>query len=136
MICPHLPFEISHQVYEKDGLVIDTFKIIPHYTAVGTLNYKNCSSRISLSDMNYDGKFSFLDAERGTNLRIDKNNDGKFRGSEEYKKTNEIIEFCKQNFLISSFDNTNLTLIPTNLQLAKVGEVVPKFTFVLLNGEM
>ncbi len=130
-----LPFEISHQIYEKDGLITDVFKILPHYVAAGTLRYKNCSSKISFSDMNFDGRFTLSDAEGGTNLKIDQNNDGKFWGKEEYKKTDEIIEFCRQNFLASSLDNTNLTLVPTDLQLAKIGEVVPKFSFVLLNGE-
>lgn len=130
-----LPFEISHQVYEKDGLTADFFKILPHYASAGTLSYKNCSSKISLLDMNFDGQFDFSDADGGTNLRIDQNNDGKFWGKEEYKKTNEIIEFCGQNFLVSSLNDADLTLTPTDLQLAKVGEVVPKFSFVLLNGE-
>ena len=130
-----LPFEISHQIYEKDGLITDIFKILPHYVAAGTLRYKNCSSKISFSDMNFDGRFTLSDAEGGTNLKIDQNNDEKFWGKEEYKKTDEIIEFCGQNFLASSLDNTNLTLVPTDLQLATIGEVVPKFSFVLLNGE-
>lgn len=131
-----LPFEISHQIYEKDGLITDFFKILPHYVSAGTMSYRNCSSKISLSDMNFDGQFNFSDADGGTNLTIDQNNDGKFWGKEEYKTTNEIIEFCGQNFLVSSLDNTNLTLTPTNLELAKVGQVVPKFSFVLLNGEI
>jgi len=130
-----LPFEVSHQISEKDGLVIDKFSITGHYAAAGTLIYKNCSSKISLLDMNYDGEFNLSDAERGTNFLIDKNNDGKFWGKEEYNKTNEIIKFCGQNFLISALDNMNLILMATDLQLAKVGEVVPKFSFVLLNGE-
>ncbi len=131
-----LPFEISHQTYEKDGLFTDYFKIIPHYVSAGTLSYKNCSSKIALSDMNFDGRFDFSDADGGTNLKIDQNNDGKFWGEEEHKTTNEIIEFCGENFLVSSLDNTNLTLTPTNLEFAKVGEAVPKFSFVLLNGEV
>jgi len=130
-----LPFEVSHQISKKDGLVIDKFNITQHYAATGTLIYKNCSSKISLLDMNYDGEFSLSDAERGTNFQIDKNTDGKFWGAEEYKKTNEIIEFCGQNFLVSSLDDISMTLMPTDLQLAKVGEVVPKFSIVLLNGE-
>lgn len=131
-----LPFEISHQTYEKKGVVMDSFLIIPHYVDGGTLSYKNCSSNIALSDMNFDGKFDISEAKFGTNFHIDRNNDGKFWGKEEHNKTNEIIEFCGQNFLISSLDNKSLTLMPTNLNLAKVGEATPEFTFTSLKGEV
>ena len=96
-----LPFEISHQVSEKDGLITDVFRILPHYVAAGTLSYKNCSSKISFSDMNFDGNFTLSDADGGTNLKIDRNNDGKLWGKEEHQKTDEIIEFCGQKFLVS-----------------------------------
>ncbi|MEP7038114.1 MAG: TlpA disulfide reductase family protein [Acidobacteriota bacterium] len=131
-----LPYEISHQTYEKDGQIIDSFKIVPHYVAVGTLSFKDCSSKIAFSDMDYDGNISMSDAERGTNFHIDRNNDSKFWGKEEHNKTNEIIEFCGQNFLVTSLNNANLTLMPTDLKIAKVGEPAPKFSFVLLNGEV
>ncbi|CAN5115411.1 hypothetical protein BH20ACI1_BH20ACI1_09400 [soil metagenome] len=131
-----LPFEISHYSYEKDSQIIDSFKIVPHYMAAGNLTYKNCTSKIAFSDMNYDGNINMLDAERGTNFHIDKNNDGKFWGKEEHHRSNEIIEFCGQNFLVSSLKNTYLTLTPTDLQIAEIGEPVPPFNFVLLNGEL
>lgn len=131
-----LPFEISHSAYEKNAVAIDDFSVTPHYSGTGILKYKNCSSKIALSDMNYSGSFTPLDADRGTNLGIDVNNDGKFWGKEEYRRTNEIIEFCGQNFLVATLNNRNLILTPTNLKIAKLGEVVPEFSFALLNGKI
>ena len=130
-----LPFEISHEIYKKDGRMIDKFKLTQHYAFTGSLIYKNCSSKISFSDMNFDGKIDFSDAAGGTNFQIDKNNDGKFWGTEEHNKSSEIIEFCGQNFLVSSLTNDNVTLTPTDLQIVKVGEPVPQFSLVLLKGE-
>jgi thiol-disulfide isomerase/thioredoxin len=130
-----LPFAISHNLSEGKGVNVDSFIISPHYVVAGILSYKNCSSKIALSDMNLDGEFSLADGERGTNLHIDRNNDGSFLGREEHKKTNEIIDFCGQNFLVSALNGSVLTLSPTDLKIAKVGEEVPKFSIILLNGE-
>lgn len=132
-----LPFEISHQPYEKDGLVNDLFKIVPHYVVSGTLNYKNCSSNIAISDMNLDGKFDISESELGTNFQIDKNNDGKFWGKDEYLFSKEILEFCGENFLITEIaeDGSYIVIEKTDLQIAKVGMKSPKFELVLLNGK-
>jgi thiol-disulfide isomerase/thioredoxin len=130
-----LPYKISHEPVEKDGLVTDRFSIFMDYSATGVLSYKDCISKIRLSDMNFDGSFGLIDADSGTNLAIDINNDGKFWGREEYRKTSEIIEFCGQNFLVTAFSHSLLTLVPTDLQIAEVNKRVSSFAFTLLNNE-
>ena len=103
--------------------------------ASGRINVKNCSSAIYLQDINADGIFEHL--EQGTNLQIDRNNDGKIWGKEEWLYSKEIIDFCGQNFLISSIapDGSFLVIEPTNLQIAKVGMKTPPFELLLLNGK-
>lgn len=131
-----IPFKVSHNKSDKKGMIIDQFFISPNYAAKGVLTYKNCSSEIILHDMNFDGKFSDSDAKRGTNLGIDFNKDDKFWGKDEFKKTDEIIEFCGQRFLISDLNSQSITFEPTDIKLAKVGEPVPDFSFSLLNNEI
>ncbi|MGI8555365.1 MAG: TlpA family protein disulfide reductase, partial [Pyrinomonadaceae bacterium] len=50
---------------------------------------------------------------------------------------NEIIEFCGKNYLVSAIasDGSSITLRPTDLRIARVGETVPAFSLVLLNGK-
>jgi len=131
-----LPFEIAHEALEQSGEPDDQFVLRPRYIASGVLSYKTCTSSISLLDMNYDGRFTFADSERGTNLQIDKNRDGKFWGKDEHVRTAEIVAFCGQNFLVTSLSNRSLVLMPTNLRLAKINEQVPDFSMALLNGHV
>lgn len=132
-----LPFEISHQHYEKNGTIEDIFKIVPHYVDNGTLSYKSCSSNLALSDMNFDGKFDMSESTYGTNFHIDRNNDGKFWGQDEHLFSKEILEFCGQNFLISEIadDGSYIIFEKTDLQRAKVGMKSPKFELILLCGK-
>lgn len=131
-----LPFEIVHEAPDEQGAAVDHFVLRPRYVASGTLTYAKCTSRLSLVDMNFDGRFTAADSDRGTNLRIDKNNDGKFWGKDEHIKTAEIVAFCGQNFLVTSLSNRSMVLAPTNLRLAKVSEPVPDFSIALLNGQV
>ncbi|HUR97957.1 MAG TPA: TlpA disulfide reductase family protein, partial [Pyrinomonadaceae bacterium] len=131
-----LPFEIVHNPPDAEEKDVDQFLLRPAYVAAGTLTYAKCKSRIALLDMDFDGKVTSADASRGTNFRIDRNNDGKYWGKEEHKKTDEIVEFCGQNFLVTALSNRALVLTATNLQLAKVNELVPDFSFSLLNGRV
>ncbi|MEO6335069.1 MAG: TlpA disulfide reductase family protein [Pyrinomonadaceae bacterium] len=131
-----LPFEIEHEAPEEKGDTTDQFFLRPAYVASGTLTYKKCASSVSVFDMNLDGRFTSADSDRGTNLQIDKNNDGKFWGKEENIHTAEIVGFCGQNFLVTSLSNRSLVLMPTDLRLAKVGESVPDFSIALLTGQV
>src|SRR5262245_12124077 len=113
-------FEISHERgQEMDGSLVDDFSLTPHYVGKAQLAYRDCRAAVSLSDLNFDGTFTNADANRGTNLGIDRDNDGRFWGKEEHARTSEIIEFCGQNFLVSHLSREGLTLSPTDLQIAK-----------------
>lgn len=131
----YLPFEVQHEPPDQQD-ARDQFVLRPSYVASGTLTYGKCSSKISLFDFNLDGRFTVSDSDRGTNLQVDKNNDGKFWGKEENLRTAEILVFCNQNFLVAALDNTSLVLRPTKLQLANVGKPVPDFSFTLLDGQV
>ncbi len=129
-------YEITHSVKEKNGEIYDRFSMSQHYRAIGTLNYKTCTHKVALIDKNDDGVFNLSDADGGTNFSIDINNDNIFWGKEEKRKTSEIIEVCGQNFLVSSLEKNVLILNPTDLKIARVGQIVPSFSFTLLNGKI
>ncbi|MEQ1643309.1 MAG: TlpA disulfide reductase family protein [Pyrinomonadaceae bacterium] len=129
------PFAITHERSEPGGQTVDDFSIVSHYTATGKLRYGRCSANIVLSDIDHDGNFALVDSTRGTNLGLDLNNDGKMYGRAEYHRTSEIVEFCDRSFIVSALTNSRITFSLTPLRLAKVGEVVPKFSFSLLDGK-
>jgi thiol-disulfide isomerase/thioredoxin len=131
-----MPFELQHEPPDEQGDTTDRFILRPRYVVSGTLTYGRCRSRISLFDINLDGKVTSADSERGTNLQIDRNNDGKFYGKEENRKSTEIIDFCGQNFLVTSLSSRLMTLTPTSLRVARVGEPVPDFSLALLDGQV
>jgi thiol-disulfide isomerase/thioredoxin len=129
----YLPFEISHERVQIKDQAVDEFYISAHYLAMGILKYRNCSSKIALSDMDQNGAFDSADA-KGTNLEIDVNNDGKFWGATEFYKSVAIIEFCGQNFIVSGLNNSRIVFTRTNQKSVNVGAPVPSFSFALVNG--
>ena len=129
------PYEIVHEEADVGAEAIDQFVLYPKYVASGVMEFKACKAPISLLDMDFDGRFTVKDSDRGTNLRIDKNNDGKFWGKEEHLRSAEIVEYCGQRFLVTSLGGESLTLTPTTLRLAKLNEETPDFSLVLLNGQ-
>jgi thiol-disulfide isomerase/thioredoxin len=132
----NLPYSISYDRSEKKDKTRDYFFWQSHYRAAGELKFNDCSSPIFLQDFTADGVFDDADTQ-ATNLQIDRNRDGRIWGKEEHARSNEIIEFCGQNFLVAAMasDGSSITLQPTNLRIAKVGEKVPDFSLVLLNGK-
>lgn len=128
--------DFSYELSHTSSAASDQFFISPHYIATGILKYENCSTNIALEDLITDGNFNQKDANQGTNFRIDINNDGKFFGKMEARKSTEIIEFCGQNFLISEINNNFIIFIPTDLQIAKVGYQSPSFSITLLNNQV
>lgn len=132
----NLPYSITYSRLEKKGETRDYFFWHSHYRAAGEIKFNDCSSPIFLQDFTADGVFDDSDT-RVTNLQIDRNYDGRIWGKEEHARSNEIIEFCGQNFLVTAMasDGSSITLQPTNLRIAKVSEEVPNFSLVLLNGK-
>ncbi len=132
----NLPYSITYQRLEKKGETRDYFFWHSHYRAAGELKFKDCSTPIFLQDFTADGVFDDADTQ-ATNLQIDRNHDGRIWGKEEHARSNEIIEFCGQSFLVAAMasDGSSITLQPTNLRIAKVSEKAPNFSLVLLNGK-
>lgn len=131
----YLPFGIRHSTDDIKGQTVDSFFFHPRYVAAGTLKYGGCSAKIALSDMDRDGSFTNADSARGSNLKIDRNNDGKFWGREEFIRSEQILEFCGANFLITRINNSSIALKPTALRVVKIGEKAPAFTLSLANGK-
>ena len=130
------PYEIVHEEADLKAEAIDQFVLYPKYVASGVMRYNECKAPVSLLDMDFDGRFTLKDSDRGSNLRIDKNNDGRFWGKEEHLRAAEIVEYCGQRFLVTSLSGESLTLTPTTLRLAKLNEEPPDFSLVLMNGKV
>jgi len=129
-----LPYIITHERVEKTGKPVDSFFLRAHYVLAGSFRHTTCSLPIALNDINADGEIEPKDGDRGTNLQIDRNHDGKFWGKGEFASTNEIIELCGQNYIVSSISYGRITFKQTTLKLAKINEKVPDFSFALMDG--
>jgi thiol-disulfide isomerase/thioredoxin len=114
----------------------DNFYIKANYTATGLFQNKRCKIPIGLVDFDTDGDFS-NDFNRGSNLGLDQNNDGKFYGKGEWLFSDMIVDLCGKNYLISKIapDGSYLSLKQTNLQNVKLYQESPKFNFTFVGGK-
>ena len=132
----YLPYEITHTYENENGRAFDSLVIRAHYLLRGTFRDRRCVMDIALNDIGADAKFDLSNGDRGTNLQIDRNKDGKFWGKGEFVSTNEIVELCGRNYIVSSLSYSRIVLKPTLLKLAQVGEKSIDFSIVLLNGSL
>jgi hypothetical protein len=130
----YLPYEITHTYENQNGKDFDSLFIRAHYVLRGTFRDRGCVVDIALNDIAAEGKFDLSNGDRGTNLQIDRNNNGKFWGKGEFVSTNEIIELCGRNYLVSSLSYSQIVFTPTLLKLAQVGERSIDFSIDLLDG--
>lgn len=129
----YLPYEITHTHENENGKPFDRLDIRAHYLLRGTFRYGGCVMNVALNDLGADGKFDLSNGDRGTNLQIDRNKDGKFWGKGEFVFTNEIVEFCGHNYIVSALSYSRIVFKPTSLKLARVGEKTVDFSIDLLN---
>jgi thiol-disulfide isomerase/thioredoxin len=113
----------------------DYIYVRANYSAKGFFKNSRCNIPVYLIDMNADGIFT--DDENGSNIGIDRNNDGKIWGKDEWGVTTEIIELCGKNYLISNLakDGSFLALQATNLKNVKLFGKSPEFNFVSVSGK-
>ncbi len=127
--------EYEFIVERDEDRKVDVFRIRPNYSMKGFFSKNNCKIPLLIIDKNADGVFTHK--ENGTNLIIDRNNDGKISNRDESAITDEIIELCGKNYLISNLakDGSSLTLNQTKLQNVKLFQKSPKFDFTLVNNK-
>lgn len=115
---------------------VDYFYIRANYSAIGIFRVKTCKIPLSLVDLISDGDFT-TDVTAGSNLGIDRNNDGKFWGVGEWLFSDMIVDLCGKNYLISNIaqDGSSLSLKRTNLQNVKLYQKSPDFNFTLVNDK-
>ena len=130
----YLPYEITHIFDNENGKEFDTLFMRAHYLLQGTFRDRGCRVNIALNDISAEGKFDITNGDRGTNLQIDRNKDGKFWGKGEFISTNEIVEICGRNYVVSALSYSRIVFQPTLLKLARVGEKTVDFSIDLLNG--
>lgn len=113
----------------------DYIYVRANYSAKGIFKNSACNMPVYLIDMNADGIFT--DDENGSNIGIDRNNDGKIWGKDEWGVTTEIIDLCGKNYLISNLakDGSSLALQATNLKNVKLFGKSPEFNFVSVSGK-
>ncbi|MBX7170095.1 MAG: TlpA family protein disulfide reductase [Pyrinomonadaceae bacterium] len=114
----------------------DVFHFKSNFSAQGLFLFKGCKIPVGLFELIPDGDFT-NDKLKGSNLGIDRNNDGKFYGKGEWLYSDMIIDFCSKNYLISQIaqDGSSLTLKQTNLQNVKLFQESPKFKFTFVDNK-
>ncbi|CAN5600738.1 hypothetical protein BH10ACI1_BH10ACI1_09340 [soil metagenome] len=114
----------------------DVFSIKANYSANGIFQLKDCKVSLSLFDLIPNGDFTD-DFKQGSNLGIDRNNDGKLSGKGEWLFSDSIIDLCGKNYLISNIaqDGRSILLKQTNLQNVKLFDKSPAFDFTLVNNK-
>lgn len=130
----YLPYEITHAFENEKGNPFDQLFMRAHYILRGKFRDRGCVMDMALSDFDANGKFNLSNGDRGTNLQIDRNKDGKFWGKGEFVSTNEIVELCGRNYLVSALSYSRIIFKPTSLKLARVGEKTIDFSIDLKNG--
>ncbi len=130
----YLPYEITHSYENEKGKSIDSIFMRAHYILRGTFRYRGCVMDLALNDIAAEGKFDLASGDRGTNLQIDRNKDGKFWGKGEFVTTNEIVDLCGRNYIVSALSYSRIVFTPTSLKLARVGEKTVDFSINLSNG--
>jgi hypothetical protein len=90
----YLPYEITHTYENENGKSFDSLFMHADYILRGTFRYRGCVTELALNDISAEGKFDLSNGDRGTNLQIDRNKDGKFWGKGEFVSTNEIVGLC------------------------------------------
>jgi hypothetical protein len=91
---------------------------LPRYYRYGILRVDTCEVPFRVWNINRNGVFDLEDGGHGTNLSLDRNNDGKFFGRIEHVSGQEIIEFCGKYFLLDSLSNNGsyARLVETSLK--------------------
>ncbi|MCB9209586.1 MAG: TlpA family protein disulfide reductase [Ignavibacteriales bacterium] len=140
----YLPYRFTYERYHnwwhifQSDFLNEKIRVQPRYRVEGRLSVDSCETLVALVDHHADGKFDILDSYAGSNLCIDRNNDGKIWGSDEWLFTAEIIEYCDQQFLVDSIasDGSFITLVNTELKIPKIGEQTPYFSYKTTKGEL
>ncbi len=106
----------------------------PHYRAEGVFEFRDCEALIAVLDVDGDGVFER--SEQATNVALDRNRDGEYRGRDEWLKGEQVIGFCGENFTLEiKPDGSSITLHKTAILVPKVGEPAPPFEFTTAEGE-
>ena len=114
------------------------FEWRPSHYRFGVLKVGDCETPFRLWDLNWDNKFDWYDSAHGTNIALDRDNDGKFISSIDHVTGLGIIEFCNHSFLLDSMstDGNFVRLIETELSVPHVGEKMPDFSLVTTEGNL
>jgi thiol-disulfide isomerase/thioredoxin len=133
--------ELPYRIHYRRGVnarqqTHEYFMWAPEYSAAGKIKAGQQELLLVVYDFNGDGMFDRKDFRHGTTIGLDRNQDGKIYGSDEYLKGEQIIELSGYNYLIADLapDGTRLVLRETKLSIPKVGEPLPDFVLTTLAG--
>ena len=132
-----LPYLLKWSRETKSNKEVESLSWTPDYRAEGSFQTGSCRATIAAFDANGDGVFDGRDFLLGTSIGLDRNEDGRIYGRNEWLMGNQIIEFCDNQFLIKKLveDGSSITLVPTALRSPRIGEPVPVLTLTCIKGE-
>lgn len=133
-----VPYAVTYRVDTTDqGEIQRSLFWQSHYRAQGTLRVDTCQATIAFSDLNGDGQFSHTDFQVGTSLQIDRNDDGKMYGRDEYLMGTQIIQFCGRDLLIGKLheDGSSVEFVRANADVPQVGQSAPDFQLTTTGDE-
>lgn len=156
-----LPYTLSYSRHAKGQEMQETFHWRPNYVAEGTLKIGNCEAKVKVLDANGDGVFDRRDFRSATTIYIDdggsgevirlndprviRHSDGRIEIPGELRRSvkrkwlkgEELIEFCGSSYTVDTIepDGSALTLARTEVRIPKVGELLPAFVMITLDGQ-
>ena len=133
-----LPYTIQYSRQpDQNQQIRERISWTTHYRAEGKLQLGKCEALFVAMDLNGDGVFDQEDFFQGTSIGLDRNNDGRISGEEEWLRGNQIIEYCGTAFLISAIaaNGSSVTLTETSLRVPKLGAGLPEFSLETTTGQ-
>ena len=133
-----LPYTIEYsRELDQNNRIRERISWTPHYRAEGKIKIANCEALFVVLDLNGDGRFDEQDFLQGTSIGLDRNDDRRVWGAEEWLSGNQIIEFCGTAFLINGIEvnGSRISLNETSLRVPKFGEPVPEFSLATTEAE-
>jgi thiol-disulfide isomerase/thioredoxin len=133
-----LPYTIGYsREPDQNNQIRERISWATRYRAEGKLKFGKCEALFVAMDLNGDGLFDQQDFSQGTSIGLDRNNDRRIWGEEEWLRGNQIIEYCGTAFLISAIaaNGSSLTLVETSLRVPKLGAALPEFSVETITGQ-
>lgn len=133
-----LPYTIQYsRGPDQNKQIRERISWATRYRAEGKLRFGKCEALFVAMDLNGDGVFDQEDFFQGTSIGLDRNNDGRIWGEDEWLRGAQIMEYCGTAFLINAIaaNGSSVTLAETTLRVPKLGAGLPVFSLETTTGQ-